>query len=163
MKTIKIDDKEIKISDESYQAFKEQFLSEDWKPEVGKRYWTICEDNSKRSYIWGGWPSDYYRLNTNNVFRTKEETKKQQVKNQALADINQYIRENDLRAKNVDWKNYMQQKFHIFYNYDDCEFDWGYRYSINRLSLIGELKSAEACEKILDNKEKELKIIFNIK
>lgn len=82
---------------------------------------------------------------------------------EALARVNRYIRENDLRIpkEELDWEDEEQGKYNISYNYFSSSHAIEYYWSACHLPLIGNLRSYEAAEQVIDNCKKSLDIIFS--
>lgn len=96
-----------------------------WKPECGVVYFYLKHDGYIGSTHWGIEDTDLFRFNTGNCFKTGQEAidyKENLLTKQALKDL-------ALELNNgvaVDWENYEQSKFSIYYN--------GYRFA-NDLKL----------------------------
>jgi len=97
------------------------------------------------------------------AFQTEEEAQQECDKRNAEMRINQYIWENNLRIKDVDWEDGCQVKFYIRRDFGVSSFSGGAIYEQNGLEKFSELKSEEACYQIIKNCEEDLKIVFNIK
>jgi hypothetical protein len=120
---------------------------------------------------WGDVEQDYwrddkidnYRLDIGNAFKTREEAEKKVKQMQALARVNKYIRENDLRLTDVDWNNTEQSKWSILYNISSEKIEANAWCINNYKILIGDLKSREAGKQVIENCIDDLKIIFDVK
>lgn len=164
MPKIKIDGKEIEISQESYEAFKEQFLKEEkrWVPKLGEEYWFV---NTIGIEYQGEWENDYidnFRLNTGNCFKTENEMEKHLEKLHAIAEVTKYCYDNDL-VLDPDWEDFKQSKYSIIYNNENKEINWLRLTCLQDCLVLPYLKSTEACGQVIKEKEDALKIIFNKK
>ena len=80
MKTIIIDDKKIEISDESYEAFKKQFVTKDktilWKPEGNDVYFYIDDYGDICTRSWDGSGTEFrFRHELGNSSKQRRSTK----------------------------------------------------------------------------------------
>ena len=167
MKTITIDDKKIEISDESYEAFKKQFVTKDkailWKPEEGEEYW--CVGDGAKTYIFE-WEADNLhdsvRFELGNIFKTKEEAEEALktgwiAKRKAEVEILRFIAENDLEW---EWET-GEFNYSLYYNSRVGEFGC--------LSLENDryttpcFKSEADAQKVIDAMTPQLKILFGVK
>ena len=130
-------------------------------PQIGGKYWIIslCVETLCSTFTNDG--IDNYRRDTGNFFETKYEAEKQLEKNEALARVNKYIRENDLRIKNVDWSDVDHPKYYIDYSEINNRLNYDYFFGINGLPLIGELKSIEVCKQLIENCKDDLLLILS--
>lgn len=129
----------------------------------GDRYYLVDLAGNANSSHWSDDEIDNYRLDIGNAFKTREEAEKKAKQMQALARVNRYIRENDLRPTDVDWNNTKQHKWSIYYNITSEKIEAGDWCISNFKTLIGELKSEEAGEQLIENCIDDLKIIFDVK
>lgn len=129
----------------------------------GDRYYLVDLAGNANSSHWSDDEIDNYRLDIGNAFKTREEAEKKAKQMQALARVNKYIRENDLRFTDVDWNNTEQSKFSIFYNTFSIQIEVSNWCISNYKMLIGDLKSREAGEQVIGNCIDDLKIIFDVK
>lgn len=167
MKTIIIDDKKIEISDESYEAFKKQFVTKDkailWKPEKNGRYYYVNGDgvaNYRFCYPDGG---DRYNLETGNTYKTKEEAQEALdtgwvAKRKAEVKLLRFIAENDLEW---DWEA-GESNYGLYYDSRAREFDC-LNLLNDRHSILPYFKSREDAQKVIDAMTPELKILFGVK
>ncbi len=167
MKTITLEDgKKVEISDESYKAIADSIQSKRWKPEEDEDYWFVDITNSGDvlETFWENDKYDKYRYKTENCYCTKEEVRTALARINALADVREYILDNNLQVDNVDWSYREQDKWIIYYDHDYSEFYGGeinYRYQ--KLNELPWLKSTEATSQVIQAKRKELLVIFNVK
>ncbi len=166
MKTITIDDKKIEISDESYEAFKKQFVTKDkailWKPEIGQTYWFADVDGCGEASMWDNDLCDEFRFSMGGIYRTGKERDEAFktgwiAKRKAEVEILRFIAENDLEWEWVTGGfNYS-----LYYNSGVGEFDC--------LSLSNDryttpcFKSEEDAQKVIDAMTPQLKILFGVK
>ena len=163
MKTITLEDgKEVKISDESYKAMADSIQSKRWKPEEGEDYWHT-DDCYVLDTRWENDEIDQYRYKTENCYRTKEEVETALARIIALADVREYILDNNLQLDNVDWSDGEQDKWVISYDHDDSEFYGEIYWTSQYFNELPWLKSTEATNQVIQAKKKELLVIFNVK
>lgn len=129
----------------------------------GDSYYLVDTEGNVNSNYWVDDKIDNYHLDIGNAFKTQEEAEKKAKQMQALARVNRYIRENDLRLTDVDWNNTEQPKFSIFYNTFSIQIEVSNWCSYNHKMLIGELKSKGAGKQVIENCIDDLKIIFDVK
>jgi len=167
MKTITIDDKKIEISDESYEAFKKQFVTKDkailWKPDEGERFWFVASSVKIRDTTWFNDISDKGFLEMGNVFKTKEEAEEALktgwiAKRKAEVEILRFIAENDLEWEWVTYKS----NYSIFYNSGAGEFT-SLSLANDRHSTPFHFKSYADAQKVIDAMTPQLKILFGVK
>ena len=129
----------------------------------GDSYYLVDAGGNANNSYWRDDDFDYYRLDTGNAFKTREEAEKKSQQMQALARVNRYIRENDLRLTDVDWNNTEQSKWSILYNITSEKIEASDWCISNYKMLIGDLKSEEAGKQVIENCIDDLKIIFDVK
>ena len=165
MKTITIDDKKIEISDESYEAFKKQFVTKDkailWKPNVGEGHYYLTIEGL--AYNTTGWNTihDRYCYELGNIFKTKEEAQEALdtgwvAKRKAEVKLLRFIAENDLEGSNED------DRYVMFYDPDDGIFRSAKARWVSRGDAI-HFKSMSDAQKVIDAMTPELKILFGVK
>lgn len=167
MKTIIIDDKKIEISDESYEAFKKQFVTKDkailWKPEIGQPYHYINSAGGVEFSHWTNLYRENYYYDIGNTFKTKEEAQEALdtgwvAKRKAEVKILRFIAENDLER---DWEA-GEPNYGLYYHNREREFDY-LSLSNDRHSILPYFKSREDAQKVIDAMTPELKILFGVK
>ena len=164
MKTITLEDgKEVKISDEGYKAMADSIQSKRWKPEEREGYWFASEGGDVGESCWTNHRYDQYRYKTENCYRTKEEVETALARIIALADVREYILDNNLQVDNVDWSDGEQEKWSIYYNHESSGFYGNFCYTCQRTNELPWLKSFEATDQVIQAKRKELLLIFNVK
>lgn len=168
MKTISIDDKKIEISDESYEAFKKQFIKPDkailWRPEHGEAYFAVSSDGEVYKYRFCSEAIDEHHYKMGGIFRTEEEAQEALetgwiAKRKAEVKILRFIAENDLEFE-FDWSK-RQVKHFIYYNHSDQAFKpntWIYCQESTNFHF----KSKEDAQKLIDAMTPELKILFGV-
>lgn len=170
MKTITIDDKKIEISDESYEAFKKQFVTKDkailWRPEDGERFYCVSTYGAAEYYVWenSGWQIQDWELG--NIFKTKEEAEEALktgwiAKRKAEVKILRFIAENDLEFE-PDWDNDDVNKYYVYYPHDNRSFQVSGNWCHQR-SILPYFKSKEHAQKVIDAMTPELKVLFGVK
>ena len=164
MKTITLEDgQQVKISDESYKAIADSIQSKRWKPEEDETFWYVVDDGDVGHSYWADNKTDKYRYKTGNCYRTEKEVKTALARINALADVREYILDNDLQVDNVDWSDGEQDKWVIYYDHDDSEFYEEVYCTPQYLNELPWLKSEEATNQVIQAKRKELLVIFNVK
>ena len=129
----------------------------------GVNYYLVDGGGDSINDHWDDDEIDNYRLDIGNAFKTEEEAEKKSKQMQALARVNRYIRENDLRLTDVNWNNTESCKWSILYNISSKKIEvCGWCFS-NYKVLIGDLKSEEAGKQVIGNCIDDLKIIFDVK
>ena len=170
MKTITIDDKKIEISDESYEAFKKQFMTEDkailWKPNVGEGYYYLAIEGLAYNTTWWNNIHDRYCYEMGNVFKTKEEAQEALdtgwvAKREAEVKLLRFIAENDLEF-GPDWDDDDEDKCCVRYSHDSRSFQIG-ESCTQQYSILPHFKSREDAQKVIDAMTPELKILFGVK
>lgn len=129
----------------------------------GDDYYYTGTYGDVRNKLWCDDEFDNYRLDTGNAFKTKEEAEKKSQQMKALARVNRYIRENDLRLTDVDCSNDEQKRWSIYYNIYLKKIEAGDWCFSDYKMLIGDLKSEEAGKQVIENCIDDLKIIFDVK
>ena len=164
MKTITLEDgQQVKISDESYKAMADSIQSKRWKPEEDEDYWHTDSTGVIYCQQWGDQEYDQHRYKTGNCYRTEKEAITALARINALADVREYILDNDLQVDNVDWSDREQDKWIIYYDHDYSEFCGEINYIYQKLNELPWLKSEEAKDQVIQAKRKELLVIFNVK
>lgn len=170
MKTITIDDKKIEISDESYEAFKKQFVTNDkailWKPKVGQPYHYINDAGCTDHSYWNNYYSENYYYDIGNIFKTKEEAQEALdtgwvAKRKAEVKILRFIAENDLEFE-PDWDNEGAYKYYVYYSHDNRGFQVA-ESCRRQYSILPYFKSKEDAQKVIDAMTPELKILFGVR
>ena len=164
MKTITLEDgKEVKISDESYKAIADSIQSKRWKPEEDEDYWHTDSTGAIYCEQWGNQEYDQYRYKTGNCYCTKEEVETALARIIALADVREYILDNNLQVDNVDWSDGEQDKWTIYHSHNSKQFISSVYGKIQNYNELPELKSEKATNQVIQAKRKELLVIFNVK
>lgn len=164
MKTIKLENLSVESSDESYEKLKKQLMPKsEWRfvPEKGEIYFTVDGREIHKS-TWTNHDVDKLRLYTDNVFRNEEEAEKHLEKIKARADIIDYMYANDMILIH-DWKDGNQEKYVLSYDNSKETFWVDSSYNIHQLYPLPFINSIKNAEKLIDKKEKELRIIFDLK
>lgn len=166
MKTITIDDKKIEMSDESYEAFKKQFVTKDkailWKPEVGQTYYCVDEAEAIDYSRWDNCYSENFYYDIGNIYKTEEEAEEALktgwvAKRKAEVEILRFIAENDLER---EWET-GESNYCLYYDSGSGKFGC--------LSLSNDryttpcFKSREDAHKVIDAMTPQLKILFGVK
>lgn len=165
MKKITIDNKEIEISDESFEALKSQLISDEWVLKHMEGYWYVNDSGYMGKDFWFCNDFDNYRLDMGNVFRTKEEAKARVVQLRAEARVRREIREKGYALKNVDWGDETQKKYYIYYSYHiaKIDFDWSVSTVSQSNPLFSYLKDGESCEALIKSHGEDIKLAMGIK
>lgn len=133
-----------------------------WKPENGERYWYIDSEEGLGTDTWTNDIIDVCRrLEMGNVFRTEEEALKQVELTKAIVRVRQYIAEN-CEEFEPDWSNCNQYKYEIYYDGISEKLDINSVRDYKSVSLLPFLGTKEDAQKVLDNCEKDLNLIFEL-
>lgn len=89
----------------------------DWKPKKGDKYYSIGNAGSIFNYDCREDPSDEARLNIGNYFKTEEDAKHMVEKFKVIRKLQKFANENN--EEKIDWKNFNQCKYKIFYDAED--------------------------------------------
>ena len=160
MKTITLE-----VTDERYEELlKESTLPKKqsrYVPKVDEEYWYVSSGGKEDYCRWRNDEYDIFRLGQNNVFKTEAEAEKHSAKHQAISEVTNYCYENDLVLE-CDWENLTQEKWRIYYSFNDKKFGY-WKYTLSKeVNFLPFLKSTEACNQVIKEKEEALKLIFEI-
>ena len=89
----------------------------DWKPKKGDTYYYIGSVGSIFNYDYREDISDEAHLNIGNCFKTEEDAKHMVEKLKVIRELQKFANENN--EKEIDWKNFNQCKYKIFYDAED--------------------------------------------
>ena len=89
----------------------------DWKPKKGDTYYYIGNVGSIFNYDYREDISDEAHLNIGNCFKTKEDAKHMVEKFKVIRELQKFANENN--EEKIDWKNFNQCKYKIFYDAED--------------------------------------------
>lgn len=166
MKTITIDNKTIEISDESYEAFKKQFVKDSIRePEDGDEYWFIDPYGDAEASYWGGTTTDAFCASIGNCFQSEEEAEEALKTGwvaylQALKRLKDYIAENGLEFE-PDWSSY-EDKWAVFFDHNKAAFGYDC-YGVLQFSNLPYYKTEDDALQVIRDCEPELKILFGVK
>lgn len=157
MHTIKIDDKEIEISDESYEAFREQFIKDKrWKPSKGKLYYYVGNDGSVYSGNWYNDKTDKFNYEQGNCHRVLEGSQQHLQLLKAQAEIRN---SSDFEP---DWSDESELKYSVYYDhYIKLLRDTNNRH--HQSCSLAYYPTQEAAEEAIKTLEKQYLRVFNIK
>lgn len=162
LKTKNIEITPEELADLNRQAGKKKSV---W-PEKGTPYWFTYEDGEKAPSKWDGVAIDKFRFLSGNFFLTEEAVDKRLEYLNALHSIRQFVLEEGLEFT-PDWEDEEQEKWFIWKN---CERDFmstSLMYSCLMYSCyygpkdLPYFKNDEDAKKVLDEKTKELEIVFS--
>jgi len=154
--------KEIDITKEELAELNKQAESVVWKPEYYDIYYIVDSWQEVETSTWRNDVIDNFRYNIGNCFETIEEALKSADRQQALARVKAYIRDNDFGLV-PDWSNGEQYKYRIYYNHQYKRFNCFCSSSTQYETEIGHLKSEEACKQVWENMEEDLLLIYGVK
>ena len=154
---IYLDGKKIEISDETAENLTKQFNKP--KTEERTKYWFIDEVNKKQLSLWENDNIDNKRLQNHNLYLIVEDCDKQIAKNEALNKIKTFIKDN-FDTFVPDWEVEDENKYSIYYDYEDEEWDYCSNGNFRELFLLPFLKSDEQAEQVIKDCEKELDILI---
>jgi len=155
-----IEGKKVALSEETVKEFKSKFIKGAFQPSYDDVYYYLDNENLRCSDLWEDSITDTTRLNGGNVFFSDTEAKIEQKRRSALQRIKKFIWENDLEFV-PDWNN-TEQKFNIYYDQSDESFNY-VSWNWSNYDSNFYFKSETDAQKVIDNCEKDLKVIFNVK
>lgn len=161
---IKINDKEIELTEEQIKILKEEVNSEKkglWKPEHGEKYASINDDGRVGLCSWLNDSIDRRRYSIGNVYKTIEDAQAHVDKLKAIQRVKEYIAENCEVVEDVE--DIKLIRWQIVYNIGSNKFfaDGGYTW-LNG-SPFPYIKDRLDAQKVIDNCEADLKVIWGIK
>jgi len=139
-----------------------KYISEiDNKPKTEERtkYWFIDEVNKKQLSLWENDNIDNKRLQNHNLYLIVEDCDKQIAKNEALNKIKTFIKDN-FDTFVPDWEVEDENKYSIYYDYKDEEWDYYFNDNFRELTLLPFLKSEKQAEQLVKDCKKELDILI---
>ena len=89
----------------------------DWKPKKGNKYYYIGSAGSIFNYDCREDILDEAHLNIGNYFKTAEDAKHMVEKFKVIRELQKFANENN--EEKIDWKNFNQCKYKIFYDAED--------------------------------------------
>ena len=89
----------------------------DWKPKKGNKYYYIGSAGSIFNYDCREDILDAAHLNIGNYFKTEEDAKHIVEKFKVIRELQKFANENN--EEKIDWKNFNQCKYKIFYDAED--------------------------------------------
>lgn len=89
----------------------------DWKPKKGDKYYYIGSAGSIFNYDCREDILDVAHLNIGNYFKTEEDAKHMVEKFKVIRELQKFANENN--EEKIDWKNFNQCKYKIFYDAED--------------------------------------------
>ena len=102
---------------------------EDWKPEKGRVYWYVSDDNCAHATVNSGSEPHNGRIKTYNNFYNREQAEQEAEKILVRRQLESIARRLN-KGKEIDWKNDSQFKYYIAYDYEKDILDSipAYRY-----------------------------------
>ena len=137
--------------------------SKRWRAELGKRYWTIHSHGDIDFFNDDRDNADDFLYRTHNYYQTEEQAQKALDKIEALARVNAYIEEHDLRipADELDWgKEAGQYKWFIYFYEGKSELNSSWDTTCNYGKLISGLRSAQAAQQLIENMKDDLELLL---
>jgi len=157
---IYLDGKKIEISDETAENLTKQFNKPKTEEiEEGTEYWYVDVDNEKDRYRWNNDNYDNNILKNHNLYLNVEDCDKQIAKNEALNKIKTYIKDN-FEEFLPNWDDENEDKYNLYYDYEDEEWDYCSNGNFRELFLLPFLKSDEQVEQVIKDCKKELDILI---
>ena len=95
-----------------------------WTPKVGDRYFYLSSDGEVFSCTYEDYLSDIKSLEILNAFQTEEEAEREQFEILLKRRLKKFAIENN--EEEIDWNNHDQDKYYIYYDNYDNEFEWAY-------------------------------------
>ena len=130
-----------------------------FEPEYDEEYFYTTTYGGIASTINIQFAADIDVLNNTRVFKTREEAEKRLRQQQAALSVERWIAENDIE---VDVCDTDITKYYIVYDIEDKELEVGYYnlYITTPKQFI--LSSEEKAEQLIEEREKELKIMLGV-
>lgn len=161
---IKINDKEIELTPEQVKILGEEVKKEKnglWKPEMGEEYyWVDVSGDSGLSY-WADDICDRNRYSIGNVYKTTEEARAYVQRLKAIQRVKEYIAEKCEVVE--DLENADTPKWSVCYDLKSKEFFANLWHSLFFHQPLPPLKTPKDVDKVIENCEADLKIIWGIK
>lgn len=132
-----------------------------WDPNYNDEYWYIGDDVEVYQEVCIDGLIDNDRLEMGNVYKTKEEAEKQVELTKAIVRVKQFIAEN-CEEFEPDWSNGDQRKYEVYCDSYAEEIRADSMFSYKSATLLPYLKTKEDAQKVIDNCEKDLKLIFGL-
>lgn len=109
---------------EDWEIFEEPKIK-DWEPKKGDKYYYIYHTGVIFYYGYNEDNMDKAIISMGNYFKTEEEAQHMVEKLKVIHELQKFAYENN--ENEIDWKNFDQYKYKIFYDIDDEEFcvDYG--------------------------------------
>ena len=127
-----------------------------YKPKLGDRYFYINScGNAVQDEVEnrGAYSVDTCRIKMGNCYRTREESQHAKDRQKAIVQINDWIDEENNGV--VDWENYEQYKYYIYFDHQDNCLGYGRHTYIQFPMLLNYIKSDESAKKIMAKITKE--------
>lgn len=93
-----------------------------WEPEYDEWYFSISGCGEVESFNWLNDSTDDSSYGIGNCFKTREDAEFALEKLKVEAELRRFAEENN--ECGIDWKNKNQEKWYIFYNYNDNKSIW---------------------------------------
>lgn len=77
------------------------------------------------NYVWRNWDEQNYIYDTGNCFKTKEEAEHRAELLETERQLMKYAREHN---EKIDWENFEQDKYYLYYDMEDNEVGIGSDY-----------------------------------
>jgi len=139
-----------------------KYISEiDNKPKIEKdtEHWLIDRYNEKTISFWDDEKWSIRLLKNHNVYLKEADCDKQIAKNEALNKIKTFIKDN-FDTFVPDWEVEDENKYSIYYDYKDEEWDYYFNDNFRELTLLPFLKSEKQAEQLIKDCRKELDILI---
>lgn len=101
---------------EDWEIFEEPKIK-DWKPKKGDKYYYINGAGSIFNYDYREDNMDKAIISMGNYFKTEEDAQHMVEKLKVIRELQKFAYENN--EKEIDWKNFNQYKYKIFYDAED--------------------------------------------
>jgi hypothetical protein len=113
-------DKIKKLEAELEELKKEIQGNKNWKPKYEEIYWYVDDCGDAYTSTWEDRNTDKGRWEIENVFKTEPKAKEASEKQKIRIELERFAKENN---EEIDWTDYSQEKYYIFYDYDNKKFD----------------------------------------
>lgn len=136
-----------------------------WRAEYDEKYWCVGTNGYIHDTLDMNSPYDDICYETGNYYKTEEEAEtiglRKLERQNAVQAVWDYVNENGLQFE-PDWEDADQIKCFVGFNYASKRFDYAWFWNRQFQSELPHFKSGQDAQQVIDNMEKELKIIFGV-
>lgn len=162
MKTYKIPNKEIEITEAELNALIAQKEGKRKMPEMGQTYWIVGDGGERVSYLWRGDGIDLYRYYQGNCYLSGGPCNIALAQKQAQNRITKYIWDNNLQLDMTPevWPAGDIEKYSIAWHWNTDKPDYSCWYHSDHKSPLPILKSKEAFKQVKEACADDLRLFF---